>query len=88
MEVYINDFLVKLAWAEDHIDHLKTCFDILNKYYMKLNPTKCTFGVTSGEFLAYIIAKRGIKANPKQILLSWNSHLRGTKEKSTVYQEE
>ncbi|KAF8113263.1 hypothetical protein N665_0053s0014 [Sinapis alba] len=34
---------------------------------MKLNLTKCTFGVTSGEFLGYIVAKRGIKANPKQI---------------------
>ncbi|XP_024011203.1 uncharacterized protein LOC112086481 [Eutrema salsugineum] len=34
---------------------------------MKLNPTKCTFGVTSGEFLGYIVTKQGIEANPKQI---------------------
>ncbi|KAF8086860.1 hypothetical protein N665_0610s0003 [Sinapis alba] len=34
---------------------------------MKLNPAKCTFGVTSGEFLGYIMTQRGIKANPKQI---------------------
>ena len=34
---------------------------------MKLNPAKCTFGVTSGEFLGYIVTQRGIKANPKQI---------------------
>ncbi|KAF8115502.1 hypothetical protein N665_0026s0046 [Sinapis alba] len=34
---------------------------------MKLNPAKCTFGVTSGEFLGYILTKRGIKAKPKQI---------------------
>ncbi|XP_024012926.1 uncharacterized protein LOC112087144 [Eutrema salsugineum] len=36
-------------------------------YGMKLNPTKCTFGVTSGEFLGYIVTRRGIEANPKQI---------------------
>ncbi|XP_048611628.1 uncharacterized protein LOC125585939 [Brassica napus] len=34
---------------------------------MKLNPAKCTFGVTSGEFLGYIVTQRGIEANPKQI---------------------
>ncbi|XP_048622610.1 uncharacterized protein LOC125591798 [Brassica napus] len=34
---------------------------------MKLNPAKCTFGVTSGEFLGYIVTQRGIEAKPKQI---------------------
>ncbi|KAG7593993.1 Ribonuclease H-like superfamily [Arabidopsis thaliana x Arabidopsis arenosa] len=34
---------------------------------MLLNPTKCTFRVTSGEFLGYIVTERGIEANPKQI---------------------
>ena len=67
MEVYIDDMLVKSQKATDHIDHLKDCFFILNKYGMKLNPTKYTFGVTSGEFLGYIVTQRGIEANPKQI---------------------
>ena len=39
----------------------------LNQYQMKLNPAKCTFGVPSGEFLGYIVTKRGIEANPNQI---------------------
>ncbi|XP_013699873.2 uncharacterized protein LOC106403603 [Brassica napus] len=34
---------------------------------MKLNPAKCTFGVTSGEFLGYIVTQKGIEANPKKI---------------------
>jgi len=67
MEVYIDDMLVKSLQATDHIKHLTACFDILDKYQMKLNPTKCTFGVTSGEFLGYIVTERGIEANPKQI---------------------
>ena len=67
MEVYIDDMLVKSLQREDHINHLTACFDILDKYQMKLNPTKCTFGVTSGEFLGYIVTERGIEANPKQI---------------------
>ena len=34
---------------------------------MKLNPAKCTFGVSPGEFLGYILRQRGIEANPKKI---------------------
>ena len=67
MEVYIDDMLVKSKMAADHIDHLKDCFLVLNKYDMKLNPTKWTFGVTSGEFLGYTVTQWGIEANPKQI---------------------
>ncbi|KAF8086995.1 hypothetical protein N665_0605s0003 [Sinapis alba] len=67
MEVYIDDMLVKSLIAKDHVQHLSEYFDTLNKYGMKLNPTKCIFGVTSGEFLGYIVTKRGIEANPKQI---------------------
>ncbi|KAL0445028.1 UNVERIFIED_CONTAM: hypothetical protein Slati_2225500 [Sesamum latifolium] len=38
----------------------------MRKYGMKLNPTKCTFGVT-GKFLAYMLTKRRIDANPEKI---------------------
>lgn len=67
MEVYINDMLVKSKQAADHVEHLRRCFATLNKYNIKLNPAKCSFGVTSGEFLGYIVTKCGIKTNPKQI---------------------
>jgi len=59
--------LVKSAFSTLHLDHLQQCFDILNKFGMKLNPSKCTFAVPSGEFLGYIVTERGIKANPRQI---------------------
>lgn len=65
MEVYIDDMLVKSLRATDHLNHRQECFKTLNEYGMKLNPTKCTFGVTSGEFLGYIITQRGIRENPK-----------------------
>ncbi|KAG7533327.1 Integrase catalytic core [Arabidopsis thaliana x Arabidopsis arenosa] len=67
MEVYIDDMLVKSAQAKDHVPQLRACFEILNKFGMKLNPEKCSFRVLSGEFLGYIVSERGIKANPKQI---------------------
>ncbi|KAL5561422.1 hypothetical protein UlMin_031169 [Ulmus minor] len=34
---------------------------------MKLNPSKCAFGVSSGKFLGFMINHRGIEANPAKI---------------------
>ena len=34
---------------------------------MKLNPAKCAFGVSAGKFLAFIVNRRGIEANPDKI---------------------
>ncbi|CAL2237723.1 unnamed protein product [Prunus armeniaca] len=34
---------------------------------MKLNPSKCTFVVSSGRFLGYLVTQRGIEAHPNQI---------------------
>ena len=67
MEVYIDDMLVKSLRETDHVSHLEECFKVLNSYQMKLNPSKCTFGVSSGKFLGYMVTQRGIEANPDQI---------------------
>ena len=48
MEVYINDMLVKSKQCSDHAAHLQQTFDLLREYDMKLNPLKCTFGVSAG----------------------------------------
>ena len=55
MEVYIDDMLVKSHSAEQHLDHFRQAFEILKKYNMKLNPTKCSFGVSYGKFLGYMV---------------------------------
>ncbi|KAL5840569.1 hypothetical protein ACOSQ4_013177 [Xanthoceras sorbifolium] len=67
MEVYIDNMLVKSLIADQHLDHLRQSLDIIDKYGMKLNPTKCSFGVSSGKFLGYLVTKRGFEANPDQI---------------------
>ena len=66
-EVYIDDMLVKSTTAELHIAHLAEAFQILKAYNMKLNPSKCTFGVLAGEFLGFIVNNQGIEANPDKI---------------------
>lgn len=63
---YIDDMLVKSKTARQHIQQLNDAFKILKDYNMKLNPTKCNFGVKAGKFLGYLITKRRIEANPNQ----------------------
>ena len=67
MEVYIDDMLVKSVKARLHVNHLAEAFQVLKDYKMKLNPTKCAFGVSAGKFLGFIVNNRGIKANPDKI---------------------
>ena len=34
---------------------------------MKLNPSKCAFGVSSEKFLRFMVPQRGIEANPEKV---------------------
>ncbi|KAL0396315.1 UNVERIFIED_CONTAM: hypothetical protein Scaly_0079900 [Sesamum calycinum] len=36
---------------EDHLHDLRNIFERLRRYQLKMNPSKCAFGVTSGKFL-------------------------------------
>ncbi|CAL8096158.1 unnamed protein product [Prunus armeniaca] len=65
MEVYVDNMLVKSRTAEEHLNNLAFMFGILNR--MRLNPTKCAFGVSSGKFLGFMISERGIEANLEKI---------------------
>ena len=67
MEVYIDNMLVKSIKAELHVDHLVESFKVLKDYKMKLNPTKCAFGVSTGKFLGFIVNSRGIEENLDKI---------------------
>ena len=67
MEVYVDDILVKSKEELAHLDDLRETFTTLKQYQMKLNPSKCVFGVASGKFLGFMVSQRGIKANPEKV---------------------
>ena len=58
MEVYIDDMCIKSKKKESHVKHLTRIFTILRQFRMKLNPTKCAFGVSSRQFLGHVVSKR------------------------------
>ena len=74
MEVYIDDMLVKSVKDELHIAHLAESFQVLKNYNMKLNPTKCAFGVSAGKFLSFMVNSRGTEANLDKIKVVLDMH--------------
>ena len=67
VEVYVDDMLVKSLDEKKHLDNLQETFDTLRRYNMKMNSSKCAFGVLSGKFLGFMVSQRGIEANPDKI---------------------
>ena len=67
VKVYVDDILVKSQDEEIHLNDLQETFDTLRQYNMKLNPSKCAFGVLSGKFLGFMVSHRRIEANPDKI---------------------
>ena len=61
IECYVDNLVVKIKRREDHLRDLRSMFNRLRKYQLKMNPRKCTFGVTSRKFLAFIVRHYGIE---------------------------
>ena len=59
--------LVKSLGEKKQLDNFQETFDMLRQYNMKLNSSKCAFGVLSGKFLGFMVSHGGIKANPDKI---------------------
>ena len=67
IEIYVNDMVVKRKVVSDHLGDLDDIFDTLRRQKLRLNASKCSFGMGSCKFLGYMVTHRGIKINPDQI---------------------
>ena len=67
IEVYIDDMVVKSKVVSEHVRDLSDIFEILRRHKLRLNASKCSFGVGSGKFLGYMIIYRGIEVSLDQI---------------------
>lgn len=55
----------KIAYS--YLIDLAEIFQILKKFNMYLNLTKCAFRVNSRKFLGFIVYQRGIDTNSKKV---------------------
>jgi hypothetical protein len=67
IQVYIDDVVITTREEKSLISDLAETFDNLSRYKLKLNPTKCSFGVSTGQLLGFLVSARGIEANPEKI---------------------
>jgi hypothetical protein len=67
IQVYIDNVVITTRKEEALISDLKETFNNLDRYKLKLNPTKCSFGVSTGQLLGFLVSARGIEANPEKI---------------------
>ncbi|XP_038999487.1 uncharacterized protein LOC120125050, partial [Hibiscus syriacus] len=67
IEVYVDDMIVKAKTEEEHVENLRKLFQRLKKCQLKLNPNKCTFGVTSGKLLGFVVSRKGIEIDPDKV---------------------
>ena len=67
IEVYVDDMVVKSKVVSEHVEDLWAIFDILREHKLRLNASKCSFGVGSNKFLGYMVTYRGIEVSPDQI---------------------
>ena len=53
---YVDDIVIKTKERRTLIDDLRETFANLRRFQMKLNPTKCVFGVLAGQLLGFLVS--------------------------------
>ncbi|XP_052621664.1 uncharacterized protein LOC111883765 [Lactuca sativa] len=67
IEVYVDDMVIKSPNEEKILQDIEETFKTLEVTKMKLNPTKCTFGVEEGQFLGYYVTRQGVQPSPTKV---------------------
>ncbi|GKU89586.1 hypothetical protein SLEP1_g3710 [Rubroshorea leprosula] len=63
MEIYIDDVVVKSHGEADHLVHLRKAFERMRQHGLKMNPLKCAFEVSAGNFFGYLVHERDLEVD-------------------------
>ena len=64
LEDYVDDIVIKSKRKEEHFYVLKRVFERCRAFKLRMNPLKCTFGVSSRKFLGFLVHSREIDVDP------------------------
>jgi hypothetical protein len=67
LEIYIDDVVVKSDSMSSHLADLRLALERMRRHGLKMNTLKCTFSVSAGKFLGFIIHEHGIEIDPTKI---------------------
>ena len=65
VEIYNDDVMVKSKGYKEHLADLRETLGCIRKYGLKMNPNKCAFEVSAGQFLGFMVHEREIKIGQK-----------------------
>ena len=65
--VYLDDITVFSKDDTEHIQHLQRIFEKCRRYGLSLNPQKSLFALEEGKLLGHIVAKDGVRIDPKRV---------------------
>ncbi|KAL6188762.1 hypothetical protein ACLB2K_040153 [Fragaria x ananassa] len=64
IEDYVDDLVVKSKTRGEHWSILRKVLKRCRAYRVKMNPKKCSFRVSIGKFLSFVVHSRGIDVDP------------------------
>ena len=67
VKVYVDDMIVKSKDKKGLISNLRNFFKRIKEYRLRLNPQKCTIGVTARKLLGFWVHDKGIEVDPSKI---------------------
>jgi hypothetical protein len=67
VEIYIDDIVIKSGDITKHLTDLQKILECTRKHGLKMNPNKCAFGVSVGQFLGFMVHQQGIEISGKSI---------------------
>ncbi|RDX66414.1 putative protein K02A2.6, partial [Mucuna pruriens] len=59
--------IAKSRTPDQHVEDLRKLFERIQKYKVRLNLAKCTFGVKTGKLLGFIVNQRGIEIDSNKV---------------------
>jgi hypothetical protein len=65
VKIYIDDVVVKSTSIGGHLGDLRQVFKRTRRFGLKMNPKKCAFGVSAGQFLGFLVQEQEIKISLK-----------------------
>jgi hypothetical protein len=67
VEICIDDVVIKSLDHGSHLADVRKTLECTRKHGLKMNPNKCAFGVSAGEFLGFLVHERGIEVGKKSM---------------------
>ena len=65
--LYLDDLLLFSKGVDENVEKLEVVFKLLQRYGLKLKPSKCHILQSQVKYLGFVVSKGGISTDPEKI---------------------